>query len=77
MLSDKELMQIRDVVDKVTEARLLEFSEVQLTLISDMLIKMTDHYVEALMKLARLMGAPEEASRKEAERMAKLMLKGL
>ena len=77
MLSDKELMQIRGVVDKVTEARLLEFSEVQLTLISDMLIRMTDHYVEALMKLARLMGAPEEASREEAERMAALMLKGL
>ena len=77
MLSDKELMQIRSVVDKVTEARLLEFSEVQLTLISDMLIRMTDHYVEALMKLARLMGVPEEASREEAERMAALMLKGL
>ena len=75
--SDKELMQIRGVVDKVLEARLIEFSEVQLTIISDMLIGMTDKYVESLMQLAKLMGAPQEASRKEAERMAELMLTGL
>lgn len=77
MLSDQELLQIRIVVDKVIEARLLEFSELQLTLISDMLIGMTDKYVESLMQLAKMIRGPQEASRKEAERMVELMLTGL
>jgi hypothetical protein len=76
-LSDKEQMQIRDVVDKVVEARLLEFSEIQLTLISDMLMNMTDKYVESLMQLAQALGLSKEASRKHADRMAELMLEGL
>ena len=70
-------MQIREVVDQVVEARLLEFSEVQLTIISDMLMKMTDKYVESLMKLARLIGAPDHAAQEEANRMVELMLEGI
>jgi hypothetical protein len=77
VLSEKEKMQIHDVVDRVVEARLLEFSEVQLTLISDMLMRMTDKYVESLMQLSRMMGLPESVGRKEADRMAAMMLQGL
>ena len=74
MLSEKEKMQIRDVVDRVVEARLVEFSEVQLTLISDMLLKMTDKYVESLMQLCGMLGLPERAAKVEADRMAAMML---
>ena len=70
-------MQIRDVVDKVVEARLLEFSEIQLQIISDMLVSMTDKYVESLMQLCRMFGLPEAAVRKESDRMAELMLQGI
>ncbi|HXA24436.1 MAG TPA: hypothetical protein VNW90_19285 [Acetobacteraceae bacterium] len=73
MLTEKEKMQVREVVDKVVEARLMEFAEIQLSMISDMLVSMTDKYVESLMQLARMMRAPEEAARKEAERMSQLM----
>lgn len=76
-LSEKEKMQIREVVDQVVEARLLEFSEIQLTLISDMLSKMTDKYVESLLQLARLIGLPDDASCKQADRMAEMMIQGL
>lgn len=77
MISDQEKLQIREVVDQVVETRLLQFSEVQLTLISDMLLKMTDHYVEALMNLARVIGLPERAAIEEGKRMSEIMLEGL
>lgn len=76
-LSEKEAMQIRDVVDRVVETRLMEFAEIQLSLISDMLVQMTDKYVDSLMQLCRVMGLPDKAARHEADRMAELMLKGL
>lgn len=76
-LSEKEKMQIREVVDQVVEARLLEFSHVQLTIISDMMMSMTDKYVESLMKLARLIGAPDATAQREANRMAEMMMQGL
>lgn len=77
MLSDKEKLQIREVVDQVVETRLLEFSEIQLQIISDMMISMTEKYVESLMKLARVMGLQEGAAQQEANRMAELMMQGL
>lgn len=77
MLSDKELQQIREVVDRVVEARLMQSAEIQVAIVSDMLINMSDKYVQALMDLARAMGAPDPAARREAERVAELMLKGL
>lgn len=81
MISDQEKMQIRQVVDQVVEARLIEFSEIQLQLIRDMLLTMTDKYVEALMQLAtpiaRMCGMPDGAIQKEAERAAELMIEGL
>lgn len=77
MLSDKEKLQIREVVDQVVETRLLEFSEIQLKIIADMLMSMTDKYVESLMKLARLIGLPDRAAETEANRMAELMMQGL
>lgn len=76
-LTDQEKLQIREVVDQVVEARLLEFSQIQLTMIADMLIKMTDQYVASLMKLCGVLGLSEVAGRKEAERMARLMVEGL
>ncbi len=75
-LSDKERMQIHDVVDKVVEARLLEFSEIQLTVLSEMLYKMTDKYVESLMQLCKMLGLSDKAAQKESERAADLMLQG-
>lgn len=77
MLSDKELVQIRDLLEKVLEARLAQFAEIQLVVISDMLMSMTDKYVESLMQLARLFGGSPEEARKEAERMAAMMMQEL
>lgn len=77
MISDKEKMQIRQVVDQVIEARLMEFSEIQLQIISNMLLSMTDKYVESLMKLARMMNLPEDAAQREGNRMAELMMQGM
>lgn len=77
MLSKQEKLQIREVVDQVVETRLLEFSEVQLTIIKDMMMSMTDKYVESLMKLAHVIGLPERAAEKEANRMAELMMQGM
>lgn len=76
-LSDKEKMQIREVVDQVMEARLLEFSEIQLTLIKNMLLAMTDKYVESLMKLCRVIGIPDQSALQETNRMTEMMMEEL
>lgn len=76
-LTKQEQLQIQAIVDRVVEARLLEFSHIQLSLIQEMLLTMTDRYVESLMRLCRALGLPDEAARKEAKRMAEMMLQGL
>lgn len=77
MLSDKEKLQIREVVDMVVEARLQEFAEIQLTIISDMLMKMTERYVDALVKLTKALYPEATGAHREMDRMAELMLQEL